>query len=136
MGRLTLVTGCRCPDGGRRKAGLHRRVTEQAKEVRPMSSTHPILPIRPQLSTDHARPSRLRRFLERTGIVFGAIAMFLGVFVSFAGEDQSIGFFGVWSVHADEVSGWWTFALLAGGTLLLGMSLWSAALRRRSSPAP
>lgn len=97
-----------------------------------MSSTHPILPMRPQLSTDQPPSSRLRRFLETSGIVFGAIALFLGVFILLAGENQSIGFFGVWSVQADEVSGWWTLALFVGGGALVGLALWSGRLRRRS----
>lgn len=97
-----------------------------------MSSTHPILPTRPQLSQDQPLGSGWRRFLEKAGVVVGAIALFLGVFVLFAGENQSIGFFGVWTVQADEVSGWWTSVLVVGGTALVGLSLWSAALRRRS----
>lgn len=71
-----------------------------------------------------------RRSLEVILGVLGGIALFLGVFVHFAGEDQSIGFFGVWSVRAVDVSDTWKFALLAGGSLLLGLSFGLVALRR------
>jgi hypothetical protein len=63
------------------------------------------------------------------GIV-GAIALFLGAFVQFAGENRSAGFFGVWSTRVEDVSEAWKFTLLAGGSLLLGLSFALAALRR------
>lgn len=73
----------------------------------------------------------LRKVLEWTLGIVGAVAVFLGAFVQFAGEDQSIGFFGVWSARVGDVSEASKFALLADGSLLLALSFALVALRRR-----
>lgn len=56
------------------------------------------------------------------GIV-GGIAAFLGLFVLFAGDDQSIGLGGDLSWQVSEVSTAWTYGLLIGGGLLLAVAL-------------
>ena len=76
-----------------------------------------------------------RRFSETILGIVGAIALFLGAFVQFAAENQSIGFFGVWSTRVEDVSEAWKFTLLAGGSLLLGLSFALAALRRSRAGA-
>ncbi len=72
----------------------------------------------------------VRRFFEWVLGIAGAIAIFLGVFVRFAGGDQSIGFFGLWSTRVEDVSDAWMFALLGGGSLLLGLAFALAAMGR------
>jgi hypothetical protein len=98
-----------------------------------MSATSPAAPDRGGTTPQHAAASRLpvwRRSVEVVFGITGAMALFLGAFVQFAGEEQSIGFFGVWSTRAEDVSEAWTYALLAGGSLLLALSFALAALRR------
>jgi TRAP-type C4-dicarboxylate transport system permease small subunit len=104
-----------------------------------MSSTNPAMPGRSGMALGplaDARPSAWRRFFEQAAMIVGAIALFLGLFVLFAGENQSIGFFGVWSMPAQDVSGAWTTALLVGGGLLLALSLYSVIRRRRGQTRP
>lgn len=63
--------------------------------------------------------------------IFGAIAIFLGFFILFAGENQSLGFWdSTWTVG--EISEWWGYGFLAGGTALWAIALgWMMAGRRR-----
>lgn len=54
--------------------------------------------------------------------IFGAIAIFLGLFILFAGDNQSLGFWdSTWQVG--DISEWWGYGLLIGGGVL-----WAAAL--------
>lgn len=103
-----------------------------------MSATSPAAPGRrgpdPELTAE-ASTDVWRRFLELVLGIAGAIALFLGVFVQFAGEDQSIGFFGLWSTRVRDVSESWKFALLTGGSLLLGLSFALATVRRSREAA-
>lgn len=52
------------------------------------------------------------------GIV-GGIAIFLGVFIMFAGEDQSVGIGGDLSWRVGDIPDAWSYGLLAGGAVLL-----------------
>lgn len=52
--------------------------------------------------------------------VVGACAVFLGLFILFAGEDQYVGNLGfAWRVG--DVAAAWAYGLLAGGVLLLAL---------------
>jgi len=52
------------------------------------------------------------------GIV-GVIATFLGFFILFAGENQSVGLGGDLSWRVGDISSAWAYGLLAGGIALL-----------------
>ena len=52
------------------------------------------------------------------GIV-GGIAAFLGLFILFGGEDQSLGLGGDLTWQVGEISSAWGYGLMAGGVLLL-----------------
>lgn len=66
------------------------------------------------------------------GIV-GAIAVFLGLFILFAGENQSVGLGGDWSWRVGDIAAAWAYGLLAGGIVLLLIVLVTAlaVVRRR-----
>jgi TRAP-type C4-dicarboxylate transport system permease small subunit len=54
--------------------------------------------------------------------IFGAIGIFLGLFILFAGDGQYLGFWdSTWRVG--DISEWWGYGLLAAGGVL-----WVAAL--------
>ncbi len=64
--------------------------------------------------------------------IFGAIAVFLGLFILYGPEGQSLGFGGDWSWEVGEISEWWAYGFLAGGGVaLLGTLTW-VLLGRRS----
>lgn len=101
-----------------------------------MSTTSPAAPGRGGTAVGvRSWAGALRRVLETVLLIVGAIAVFLAAFVQFAGGDQSIGFFGVWSTRVEEVSDAWKFGLLAGGSVLLGLSFASVAARRSRTAA-
>jgi hypothetical protein len=52
------------------------------------------------------------------GIV-GGIATFVGLFILFAGPDQSVGIGGQWSWRVGDISTAWGYGLLGGGLVLL-----------------
>ncbi len=56
--------------------------------------------------------------------VFGAIALFLGFFILFAGDNQSLGFWdSTWQVG--EISEWWGYGfIIGGGVLWVGLIAW------------
>jgi len=65
------------------------------------------------------------------GIV-GAAAVFFGLFILFAGEDQYLGFGGA-SWRVGDISQGWAYGLLVGGGLLLVIVV-AMLLRGRSRP--
>lgn len=65
------------------------------------------------------------------GIV-GAVGAFMGAFIMFAGEDQSVGIGGSLSWRVGDLSDWWGYGLLIGGGLLLVIVLaWVMQRRNR-----
>jgi ABC-type Fe3+ transport system permease subunit len=64
--------------------------------------------------------------------VFAAIALFLGLFILFAGENQSVGIGGDLSWRVDEINSAWAYGLLVGGAALLLGGLVTLWRRRRS----
>lgn len=88
----------------------------------------------PDEETREAAPSTWQRFVKQLLAIFGAIAVFLGLFIMFAGDNQSLGIFdATWQVGdiADE----WAYGLLIGGGLVLvGVFAWilQGMSRRRS----
>lgn len=58
-----------------------------------------------------------RRVVKQLMGIFGAIALFLGFFILFAGDNQSLGFWdSSWKVG--EISEWWGYGFLIGGGVL------------------
>jgi hypothetical protein len=69
-------------------------------------------------------------WLRATGWVLGiigAIAAFLGLFILFAGENQSVGLGGDLSWRVGDISAAWAYGLLVGGIVLLLVVLALAA---------
>lgn len=64
------------------------------------------------------------------GIV-GGIALFLGFFVMFAGEGQSIGLGGDLSWEVGEISDVWMYGFIVGGAVLLVAAISMAIVGRR-----
>lgn len=60
-----------------------------------------------------------RRGVEWALAVVGAIALFLGLFITFAGESQSLGISGDWSWEVGEIDAVWQYGFLIGGAVLL-----------------
>lgn len=52
------------------------------------------------------------------GIV-GAVSLFLGLFIAYAGENQSLGLGGDWSWQVGEIASGWMYGFLIGGAVLL-----------------
>lgn len=75
------------------------------------------------------KPSAWRRFAERLIGILGAIGLFLGAFVQFAGEDQHLGILW-WAWRVGDISEAWKFGLLVAGSALLGIALTLVARRR------
>lgn len=68
------------------------------------------------------REARVRpgvRFVEWLAGIVGGIALFLGLFIMFAGDDSSVGLGGEWSWTVGEISDAWMYGLLIGGAVLL-----------------
>lgn len=63
------------------------------------------------------------RFTEWLFGIVGGIALFLGLFILFAGENEYVGIGGDWSWRVGDISAAWTYGLLAGGAILLVASL-------------
>ena len=59
------------------------------------------------------------QFTEWLFGVVGVISVFTGLFILFAGDDQSVGIGGDWSWRVGEISSAWIYGLLIGGGLLL-----------------
>ena len=80
-------------------------------------------------------PSGWLKAVVWTGGIVGAIAVFLGLFILFAGENQYVGLGGDWSWRVGDISSAWAYGLLAGGVVLLLIVLASTvgmARRRRT----
>ena len=63
--------------------------------------------------------------------IFGAIGIFLGLFILFAGDGRYLGFWdSTWRV--EDISEWWGYGLLAAGGVLWVVALgWILAGRSR-----
>jgi hypothetical protein len=64
------------------------------------------------------RPARIGAPALALAIV-GALAVFSGLFITFAGETQSLGLWGDLSWTVGEIPDAWTIGFLAGGGVLL-----------------
>lgn len=63
--------------------------------------------------------STWRSTVEWVAGIIGAVALFLGLFITFAGENQSLGLGGDWSWEVGEISSAWQYGFLIGGAVLL-----------------
>lgn len=93
------------------------------------------------MTSRHEVPREVRRRSGWTASgwflgIIGGIAAFLGLFVLFAGDDQSIGLGGDLSWQVSEVSTAWTYGLLIGGGLLLLAALVMVMFGGRDEAAP
>jgi hypothetical protein len=59
------------------------------------------------------------RFTEWLLGIVGGIAAFLGLFILFGGDEQSVGLGGDWSWQVGDISTPWAYGLLIGGAVLL-----------------
>lgn len=59
------------------------------------------------------------RFTEWLLGIVGGIAVFLGLFILFGGDEQSVGLAGDWSWQVEDISAPWAYGLLIGGAVLL-----------------
>lgn len=89
----------------------------------------PVAPLGPSGPAPTATPSASRRFAERLIGILGAIGVFLGAFVQFAGEDQHLGILW-WTWRVGDITEAWKFGLLVAGSALLGIALTLVARRR------
>ena len=78
-----------------------------------------------------AAGSRWQRITERVLGIVGGIAVFLGLFILFAGEDQYLGIDRDYSWRVGDISPAWAYGLLIGGAILLVIVL-ASVLQRRS----
>jgi multisubunit Na+/H+ antiporter MnhB subunit len=93
--------------------------------------------VRHETTPDHGtRGSTSRggwqRVSRQIATVIGAIAVFLGLFILFAGDDQSVGIGGDWSWETGELSDWWGYGFLIGGVILLAGALFWVLSERRN----
>jgi hypothetical protein len=63
------------------------------------------------------------RFGEWLFGIVGGIALFLGLFIFFAGDDQYVGIGGDLSWRVGDISSAWAWSLLIGGVVLLVVAL-------------
>lgn len=69
--------------------------------------------------------------------VFGAVALFLGLFTAFGPADEYIGIGGDWSWRVGDVSDGWIYGMVAlGAMLLLGLGWMMLAGRQREAIEP
>ncbi len=64
-------------------------------------------------------PSGWRSSVEWAMGIIGAIGVFLGLFISFAGDDQYVGLGGDLSWRVGEISSAWAYGFLIGGAALM-----------------
>ncbi len=82
-------------------------VTQQTP---PETRTHePLMPVR----------STWRNTVEWVMGIVGAVSLFLGLFIAYAGADQYLGFGGDWSWRVGDISSAWMYGFLIGGAVLL-----------------
>ena len=92
--------------------------------------------VEPELRTPQQQPpavSSLRKFTEQMMAIVGAIAVFLGLFIAYGGENQYLGI-GDWNWRVGDIDTVWMYGFLIGGGLLLIASLtliWRRILARR-----
>ncbi len=79
-----------------------------------------------------ARPGPLATFTVWFLGIVGGIAAFLGLFILFAGDDQSVGIGGDLSWRVGDIAIGWAYGLLIGGAVLLLISLGTLVLAPRS----
>ncbi len=103
-------------------------------------TSHDVLPRQETMAEVVPRPSVWRRALEWVLGIAGAIAVFVGAFIQFAGEDQYLGILWIWSWRVGDISDAWLFGSLIVGCLLLAASFGLVSQRRlrveqRATPA-
>lgn len=76
------------------------------------------------------------RFAEWLFGIAGGIALFLGLFIMFAGEDSSVGLGGEWSWTVGEITDAWMYGLLIGGAVLLMTALGMVMMRVGTTDEP
>jgi hypothetical protein len=65
--------------------------------------------------------------------IFAVTALFMGLFILFAGEDQSVGIGGDLSWRVGDIDVAWAYGLLAGGAVLALTTLAVLVQRRRGT---
>ena len=73
----------------------------------------------PEETRERAPQAPVRRTAEWIMGIVGAVATFVGLFIFFAGEDQSLGFWGDWSWRVGDIDAVWGYGFLIAGVLLL-----------------
>ena len=87
----------------------------------------------PEEIREKAPPAPTRRTAEWIMGIFGVVATFVGLFIFFAGEDQSLGFWGDWSWRVGDIDAAWGYGfLIAGVALLVGVIVMLVQGRRRT----
>jgi hypothetical protein len=64
-------------------------------------------------------PAPARRTAEWLMGIFGVVGAFVGLFIFFGPENQSLGFWGDWSWQVGEIDALWGYGFLIAGVLLL-----------------
>ncbi|MDH5373457.1 MAG: hypothetical protein OEX97_10985 [Acidimicrobiia bacterium] len=73
-----------------------------------------------------------QRVVKQLLAIFGAIAIFLGLFIMFAGADQSLGI-GDWNWQVGDIAEGWGYGFLAGGVAMWVIGLiWVVQGRSRT----
>ena len=87
----------------------------------------------PEVDTGRSTPDPTgwQRVVKQLLGIFGAIGIFLGLFILFAGDGQYLGFWdSTWRVG--DISEWWGYGLLSAGGVLWVIALgWILAGRSR-----
>jgi hypothetical protein len=75
----------------------------------------------PETRSPEEMPARASgtRTLEWVLSILGAIALFIGCFIAFAGENQYLGLGGDWSWRVGDIADVWMYGFLIGGGLLV-----------------
>lgn len=63
-----------------------------------------------------------QRVVKQLLAIFGAIAIFLGLFIMFAGADQYLGI-GDWNWRVGDIAEGWGYGMLGGGVVLWAIAL-------------
>jgi hypothetical protein len=63
--------------------------------------------------------STWRNTVEWVMGIVGAVSLFLGLFIAFAGEGQYLGLGGDWSWRVGDITSGWMYGFLIGGAVLL-----------------
>lgn len=100
-----------------------------------MDAGHGRVPHRDNRDAPQAKRRGLRATEWLLGIA-GVIAAFLGLFILFAGDEQYVGVGGDMSWRVGDISLAWAYGLLAGGVLLLLVSVALVLRDRGTGTAP